>query len=341
MQRNFMVLSLASVVTFAGLSYGAACLAQAPEPAPLQIVQAPDAPPPLPPPSDFNKGLKAMDEGRWNDALSLFDRVEATHGEYADAALYWKAYNLEKLGRNDDARAACSLLASSAAQSPWNAECIALQVANGIDQTSHHVHVHVNVDQARINADVAREVRESTRELYRNIGDAYGENSYKINKTPHDPNDDLKLLALNSLMEQEPEKAMPLLRAFLFSDKPIELRRKALFVLGQSKAPGSQELLVEIATRNEDVALQRAAVQTLATTQGKAATPELVKIYQGSSDPAVKRAAVSGLFLAQDATDLVVLARAEKDMDMKRDVVTQLALMHDPAATAYMEELLK
>ena len=99
MQRNFMFLSLASVVTFASFSYGAAVFAQTPEPASgVEIAQAPGVTPPAPAPPDFNNGLKAMDEGRWSDALSSFDKV---HGEYADAALYWKAYNLEKLGRKD------------------------------------------------------------------------------------------------------------------------------------------------------------------------------------------------------------------------------------------------
>ena len=351
MQRNFMFLSLASVVTFVGFSCGAAVFAQTPEPASgVEIAQAPGVPPPAPAPQDFNNGLKAMDEGRWSDALSSFDKVQ---GEYADAALYWKAYNLEKLGRKDDARAACSLLASRAAQSPWNAECMALQVQSGVDRSKINVklanitaaNVHISTDQAKINADALREaarvMRDTNRELYRDMGDAYGDGSYKTDKTPHDPNDDLKLLALNSLMEQEPKKAMPVLRSFIFSDKPIELRRRALFVLGESKAPGSRELLVEIATKHTEPALQRAAVQTLATTEGKDAAPELVKIYQGSTDPQVKRAAVSGLFIAQDAPDLVTLAKAEKDMETKRYVVTQLALMRDPAATAYMEELLK
>jgi hypothetical protein len=47
------------------------------------------------------------------------------------------------------------------------------------------------------------------------------------------------------------------------------------------------------------------------------------------------------LFIARDAARLVDLARGEKDLNLKRDIVSQLAIMHDPVATAYMEELLK
>jgi hypothetical protein len=37
----------------------------------------------------------------------------------------------------------------------------------------------------------------------------------------------------------------------------------------------------------------------------------------------------------------VELARGEKDLNLKRQIVSQLAVMKDPAATDYMLELLK
>jgi hypothetical protein len=64
-------------------------------------------------------------------------------------------------------------------------------------------------------------------------------------------------------------------------------------------------------------------------------------VYRGSSDAGVKRAAINGLFLTHDAPRLVDLARGEKDLNMKRDIVSQLSLMDDKAATDYMLELLK
>jgi hypothetical protein len=46
------------------------------------------------------------------------------------------------------------------------------------------------------------------------------------------------------------------------------------------------------------------------------------------------------LFLANDAHDLVTLARDEKDVEMKQYLVQQLSLMHDQEATKYMLEIL-
>jgi len=344
MQRKFMSLFFATVTLFGVFACSLSGVAQTPaadsapdpasaasaatDPAPSARVES-DTP-------EYARGMKAMDEGRWNDALKAFDQVAAAHNDRSEAALYWKAYSLEKLGRKDDAQATCEQLVAADPQSTWRPECMALRVEAG---------VHVQIDEAKMQADMAKAMTK----MDVHLGDfqvRLDDMDIDLDELgdsgqPHDPNDDLKLMALSSLMRQEPEKALPILRDFIASKRPVEVRRRALFVLGESKAPGAQELLTEIATKNGDPVLQRAAVQTLATMRGKAAAPELVTIYKNSSDHGVKRAAVNGLFIAGDASGMVELARAEKDMEMKRDIVSQLALMHDPAATAYMEELLK
>jgi len=348
MPNKLVRFSLAATTALALLSHSATGQTPMPDP------QPDPHPTPIasPTPPEYSEGIKAMDEKRWSDALASFDKVAATKGDYADAALYWKAYNLEKLGRKQEANAICDQLAQGRPQSSWNNECIALRVEANIDLSQikaqakelAQLNINLNMDQTRLAAEAAREAAEAGNQgkhkVFFKFNDSDGDEP-PASRTPHDPNDDLKLLALNSLMQQEPDKALPALRTFIFSDKPIELRRRALFVLGESKTPAAQQLLLEIATKNADPALQRAAVQTLATTQGKDAAPQLLKIYTEASDTRVKRAALNGLFIANDAPSLVSLARSEKDIDLKRDIVSQLALMHDPAATAYMEELLK
>jgi len=340
-----MSLALVTVTMFGVLAFGFRGVAQTPgadpaaaaDPAPVASAAMDAAPSPKAnEPPEYASGMKAMDEGRWNDALKSFDQVAAAQGDRSEAALYWKAYSLEKLGRKDDAQATCDQLVAADPQSTWSPECMALRLEAGI---------HVHIDEAKMQADMAKSMAKMNMNLG-NMEVRLGDMDMDLDEMgdsgqPHDPNDDLKLLALSSLMRQEPAKALPILRDFIESKRPVELRRRALFVLGHSKAPGAQELLTEIATKGGDPVLQRAAVQTLATMRGKAAAAELVKIYKSSTDHGVERAAVNGLFIAGDAAGLVELARAEKDMEMKRDIVSQLALMHDPAATAYMEELLK
>ncbi len=71
--------------------------------------------------------------------------------------------------------------------------------------------------------------------------------------------------------------------------------------------------------------MQREAIQILALNRGKDAGPTLVEVYRGATDAQVKRACINGLFLAHDAPRLVDLARGEKDLNLKRDIVSQLS----------------
>ena len=107
-------------------------------------------------------------------------------------------------------------------------------------------------------------------------------------------------------------------------------------------AAGSRGIgpLSEIATSEQNPDLRRRAIRNLGVAGGMSAAPALVAAYQKSTDVETKRAAAQGLFLANDAHDLVALARDEKDMEMKKYLVQQLSVMRNPEATQYMLEIL-
>src|ERR1700760_2746438 len=76
--------------------------------------------------NSYTAGTRAMDEHRWPDAVSDFDKVINQKGERADAALYWKAYSLNKLGKAPLAVATCEQLRSQFSGSTWNKDCAAI-----------------------------------------------------------------------------------------------------------------------------------------------------------------------------------------------------------------------
>ena len=53
----------------------------------------------------YEDGTDAIDESKWQEAVEKFDGVIQLHGKRADAALYWKAWALNKLGRRPEALA--------------------------------------------------------------------------------------------------------------------------------------------------------------------------------------------------------------------------------------------
>src|ERR1700679_3257614 len=76
----------------------------------------------------FTSGTKAIDQGRWADAVKIFSDVADQHGEHADGALYWKADAENKLGLTKPAEDSCAALRSSFPKSRWIEDCGALLV---------------------------------------------------------------------------------------------------------------------------------------------------------------------------------------------------------------------
>jgi hypothetical protein len=258
---------------------------------------------------DYARGTQALDQQRWQDAVTSFDRVIEAKGSKTDAALYWKAYALNKLGRDSLVSSTCTQLATSYSSSPWNKDCAAL---NPAAVTTGKTKIYVrHGDDGRRDRDEAG-------------SDA-----------------DLKALALNSLLNRDPAQALPLIRNILSGNGSPELKRRALGMLGQNQSPEAKALLRDVAMGKFAPGEQRRAIQMMGVFQGKAGNDTLAEIYRSSSDMGIKRAVISAFFVSGDATRMVEMARNEKDLGLKHDIVAQLALMQDKAATDYMIELLK
>ena len=274
----------------------------------------------------YTTGTHAMDEHRWQDAVSAFDKVISEKGKRVDAALYWKAYSLNKLGRMPLTIATCEQLQSQFAGSTWNKDCDAISVDVQVDAKAIGDQVKVRTDRVRPYVRIAPLNFDMDR------GD---------NCVARGSDEDLKMLALNSLLNKDPTTALPLLRGILSSNQPPCVKKHALFVLAQSKSPEAEGILRDAALGKLDPQLQGQAIQAMAVFQGKRANDTLAEVYRTTTDPKIKSSIISAMFITKDASRMVEMARNEKDLELKRRIVSELALMNDKAATDYMMELLK
>ena len=101
--------------------------------------------------------------------------------------------------------------------------------------------------------------------------------------------EELKLLALNSLMQQDEAHAVPIIEQILNSDKSEKLKSRALFVLAQDQSPQAQALLGKVASGESNPALRpRKAIEMLAVGRGKQTAETLANIYRQSTNAEVK-----------------------------------------------------
>jgi hypothetical protein len=274
----------------------------------------------------YTTGTRAMDEHRWQDAVSAFDKVVSEKGKRVDAALYWKAYSLNKLGKTPLAIATCEQLHSQFSGSTWNKDCDAISVDVQVDAKAIGDQVKVRTERVRPYVKMAPFSYDMDR------GDNCGARG---------SDEDLKMLALNSLLNKDPTTALPLLRGILSGNQSPCVKKRALFVLAQSKSPEAEGILHDAALGKLDPQLQGQAIQAMAVFQGKRANDTLAEVYRTTTDPKIKSSIISAMFITKDAPRMVEMARNEKDLELKRRIVSELALMNDKAATDYMMELLK
>jgi HEAT repeat protein len=141
------------------------------------------------------------------------------------------------------------------------------------------------------------------------------------------PDEDLKLLAINSLMNSDPDKAIPILQKFLQGSEGPQLKERALFVLSQSGSPQARQVLGQIARGNSSPELQRKALDDLALFGGKDSRQTLGEIYASSSDMSVKHEILHDFMLGGDRDHLLGAAKSETVPELRVDAIHQLGLL--------------
>jgi HEAT repeat protein len=359
-----------------------------------------------------------IDEGRFERAIQDLNRViEIKSSTRTDAALYWKAYSLAKLGQQADALKAVTDLSAKFANSRWLKEAKALELeirqASGQPvrpESQNDDDLKLYALRGLMNSDPDQALPILEKILSGTDSPKVKERALFVLSQSHSPrardiianaakgnaNPDLQLKAIRYLgIMGGPENRQVLVdvyrtsndvavkRAILRSymtagdrerllavakgETDPALRGDAVHQLGvlhagaelsqlyQSESSvevkkriiqamfigGESDKLIELAKSERDPELRKAAIHNLGLMRRPGTTEALTSIYSSDASPDVKKSVVNALFIQQNATALVTLARAEKNIELKKEIVQKLSNMHSKEATDYLLELLK
>ncbi|HYO78326.1 MAG TPA: HEAT repeat domain-containing protein, partial [Thermoanaerobaculia bacterium] len=149
--------------------------------------------------------------------------------------------------------------------------------------------------------------------------------------------EDVKMIAINSLMHTDPEKAFPLLEKVVRnSNASKKIRERALFVLSQSGSARAQALLAEVARGSANPALQKEAVRYLGISGSAQNRQALADIYASQTSAAVKKEILHALMIAGDKGRVLATARSEKDARLRQEAIRTLGIMGARAELASM-----
>jgi hypothetical protein len=137
--------------------------------------------------------------------------------------------------------------------------------------------------------------------------------------------EELKLMAINGLMQTDPERAVPILEKIITSNKEPKLKERALFVLSQSGSPQGLEILARIAKGGQPD-LRGKAIRYLGIMGGEHSRQVLNDVYASTTDIDIKRSILKSFMISGDRGRLLSIAKAESNPELRMEAVTQLGV---------------
>jgi hypothetical protein len=134
-------------------------------------------------------------------------------------------------------------------------------------------------------------------------------------------------IALMGLMNAPVERALPLLKKVLASQRSIKVKKRALFVLSQLETDEAMNVVLDAAKNAREPELRSEAIRMLGVSGEKNAIERLVDIYSSSKDADEKEQVIEAWLIA-DRKDLVLkTARGETDPAVRRKAIEALGAM--------------
>jgi HEAT repeat protein len=135
----------------------------------------------------------------------------------------------------------------------------------------------------------------------------------------------LALAALEGLMSQPPERALPIIKRVLAGSQTTLVKRRALFVLSQIDAPEAQEILLQT-SRSADEGLRQEAIRSIGISGNPKSLAALQEIYK-SGDETVKRQVLQAWLIAGRKEDVYQAALNAKSDAEANEAIRMLGAM--------------
>ena len=252
----------------------------------------------------YRQARQLLNRNRYNEAAARFKefRQKSPNSERVADALYFEAFALYRGGDMNQLREAQERLREQAQKFP--------RVANRSDSRTLRLRIQQELAQRgdRVAAEsLARAVsavvppgpatpaapaREPKPPKPARARDSYGRSN-----CDSDDDDDVKMTALNALMQMDSERAIPILKTVLAKRDSGStcLRRRAVFLVSQKRAPEATAILLDAARNDPDLEVRLQAVQWLSQVRSEEAAVALDSILRRSPDAELQEKALFAL----------------------------------------------
>ena len=243
----------------------------------------------------YRLARRAMADENYRRAAQLFAELVDRYprSDYAGDALYYRAYSLYQLGGQRDLHDAI--------------DAIELQARDYADASTREdaktLRTRIESAQARRgDAGAAQRVAEKATQLGAERG------------CP-DEDDDMRIAALQGLMQMDAESALPILKQVLAKRGSCteSLRKHAVFIVSQKRSDEATELLLQVARSDPSSEVKAEAIQWLGQSRSQRAVTALDSIASSSTDDEILDKAIFALSQTHDERSDAALRRIASD----------------------------
>ena len=294
----------------------------------------------------YEEGTDLIDDSKWQEAAEKFDRVIQMHGKRADAALYWKAWALNKLGRRPEALTTLAELQRTAPQSRWanDGKALDIEIRQASQQNvSPEAQSDCELKLLAINGlqqmDSARAVpmlekmlhghdcpKLRTQALFVLAQSNAPAAREAIARTARDDSDpELQRKAIQDLGLFSGDWGRETLGQIYASTKSLEVKKR---ILGAFMVAGDRARLLAAAREEKDPELRAEAIRQLGV---MGAREEIWQLYQKETSVEVKKKILQAMWISGDLDRVSQLAIREQDRELRITAIKDLGLMGNKA----------
>ncbi len=223
----------------------------------------------------YRVARKALNDGDYRRAATLFRQIADDYpsSRYAGDALYWQAFSLYRRGGSGDLHAALDALQTQRTKYP-----------------SAATHGDAAALSARINGVLAQHGDPNAGQRVVRGADS------AVRGCPSE-DDDMRVAALNALMQMDAQEALPVLRKVLARRDACSeaLRKKAVFIVAQKEDSESADILLSVARGDPSNDVRESAVFWLGQVSGERSVSLLDSILMSTKDENLQDKAIFAL----------------------------------------------
>lgn len=269
----------------------------------------------------YRAARAALNRNDYRRAATLFSRIreEFPRSVYAQDAAYWRAFALYRAGGTADLAAAVAELERQRREFPnartrRDADELATRIRGELARRGD------SRSAARVTATAARSPGESA------------------------PQEDVRVAALNALLQMDAEQAVPLLKTVLARRDPgsASLRQKAVFLLSQKRTAETENLLLSVARNDPDPKVREQAIFWLSQVNTERAVNILGDVLRTPGDLALREKALFALSQQHSPRAAHLLrsfAQSSDSPELQEKAIFWIGQQASPENAAYLRSL--